>query len=172
MNFADTAHALERKSSQLSTALSWVAMAFIMVIMALTTVDVVLRYIFNRPISGAFEVTELMMLTVVAFGLAYAQSTKRHIFIELLSRHLSPRGQALNDAFAHLVSMGICVLIVWRLVAQGRVWQDSGVIASHTLQISLYPFYYVLAFGLAVLCLVYITDFLVSLLRTVKKWTR
>jgi TRAP-type C4-dicarboxylate transport system permease small subunit len=43
--------------------------AILMCMMLLTFVDVVARYLLNRPIRGAFEVTELMLLVLIFAGL-------------------------------------------------------------------------------------------------------
>ena len=45
--------------------------------MLLTFVDVVARYLFNRPIRGAFEVTELMLLVLIFAGLPLVSSRRR-----------------------------------------------------------------------------------------------
>lgn len=169
MSFAEVAHFLERIGHQASAAVNRVGTAIILVMMVLTTADVLLRYIFNRPITGAYEVTELLMLVVTALGLAYTQSRKGHISIELLSSRFSPRGQSVNDLFAYLICLGICVLMAWRLLAAARVQQINNVIASEAVRIPIYPFYYLLGLGIALLCLVYIVDIINSLLRVMKK---
>jgi len=169
MSFTKAAHSLERIGNRISTVLNRVGTALILVMMLGTTTDVVLRYIFNRPIKGAFEITELLMLTVVALGLAYTQTRKGHVFVELVSRRFSPRGQAVNDAAVYLVSLGICLLIAWRVVTAARVTQVTNMVASPVVEVPIYPFYYLMGFGIAVLCLVYIIDILNSVLRAVKK---
>ena len=45
--------------------------------MLLTIFDVIGRYIFNLPITGAYEITEAMMVTVVFFFIGYAQAKKK-----------------------------------------------------------------------------------------------
>ena len=46
-----------------------VASAILLAMMLLTVVDVVARYVFSRPLRGAFEVTELMLLVLIFAGL-------------------------------------------------------------------------------------------------------
>ena len=45
------------------------ASAILFAMMLLTTVDVVARYVFNRPLRGAFEVTELLLVVLIFAGL-------------------------------------------------------------------------------------------------------
>jgi len=169
MSLAKTTQSLEIISNRISLVLNRVGTAIILVMMLGTTTDVVLRYIFNRPIGGAFEVTELLMLVLVALGLAYTQSRKGHVFIELISSKFPPRLQAVNDVIVYLVCLGMCILITWRVVLAARVTQVTNMEASPVVEVPIYPFYYMLGFGVAVLCLVYIIDILNSVLRAVKK---
>ena len=55
------------------------AAAILLAMMGLTFVDVVARYVFNRPLAGAFEVTELLLLVLIFAGLplvTYADGTR------------------------------------------------------------------------------------------------
>src|SRR5215475_2687646 len=56
----------------LDRALGFSAAVLLFCLMMLTTADVVGRYIFNWPIRGAFEITELLLLTLIFAGLPLA----------------------------------------------------------------------------------------------------
>ena len=45
--------------------------AVLAAMMTLTAADVCLRYLFNRPIMGAYELNEFMMAVFVGFSFAY-----------------------------------------------------------------------------------------------------
>ena len=45
------------------------ASALLLMMMVLTFADVVARYLLNRPIRGAFEITELTLLVLIFAGL-------------------------------------------------------------------------------------------------------
>jgi len=49
------------------------ASMILLAMMLLTTVDVVARYLFNRPLRGAFEITELMLVVLIFAGLPLAK---------------------------------------------------------------------------------------------------
>ena len=51
------------------TILGVAASAILLAMMLLTFVDVVARYVFSRPVRGAFEVTELMLVVLIFAGL-------------------------------------------------------------------------------------------------------
>ena len=66
--------------------LSYAAAFVLFGIMLLTTFDVAGRYLFHAPILGVFEVTEFMLVCVVFLSLAYTQSLKGHIEVDILVR--------------------------------------------------------------------------------------
>jgi hypothetical protein len=47
-----------------------------------------MRYFYGRPFRGGYEMTELIMATIVAFGLPYAAISGGHVSVDILSRWL------------------------------------------------------------------------------------
>jgi len=123
--------------------------------MLLTAMDVTLRYVFSRPIPGSLELTEYMMAVLVAFGLAYTAVHKGHVSVELVISRFSPRVQAVINTITCFFSLGIFFIITWRSILYAENLRLGGFISS-ALHIPSYPFVYVVAFGSAILCLVFI----------------
>ena len=71
------------------------ASLILLAMMLLTFVDVVARYVVNRPVRGAFEVTELMLLVLIFAGLPLVSFTDEHALMDFIDRLLGPRGAAL-----------------------------------------------------------------------------
>lgn len=145
-----------------------VGIGVLAVMMFLTASDVTLRYIFNRPISGSFELTEYMMAIVVAFGLAYCAVEKGHVKIDLVVDRFPQRTQAIIDTITSLLSLGLFCVITWQCALQVKMQFDSG-LTSTVLFIPAFPFVGVVAFGSAMLCLVLLTDFLDFLSQAVRR---
>lgn len=81
--------------------------------MTLTFVDVILRYLFSRPLRGAFEVTELMLLVLIFAGLPLVTHANEHVTMDLIDRWLSPR---LRDALGRLmeaISAALMFVLTW-----------------------------------------------------------
>lgn len=53
-------------------------------LIGLICVDVVARYVFNRPVAGAYELTELMLATLIFLALPLTTQAREHIEVELL----------------------------------------------------------------------------------------
>jgi TRAP-type C4-dicarboxylate transport system permease small subunit len=127
--------------------------------MILTGVDVCLRYIFNQPIPGSFEITEFIMPILVTFGFAYCALEKGHVQVELLVSRLSKRGQALMNSVASLIFFGLFALITWQSWLRVKGMMHVGQM-SIVLDIPVYPFVLTIAVGSAALCLIVLRDFL------------
>ena len=69
---SDSAPAWERRVEGL---LGVAASLILLAMMLLTFVDVVARYVLNRPVRGAFEVTELLLLVLIFAGLPLVSFT-------------------------------------------------------------------------------------------------
>ena len=124
--------------------------------MLLTSADVVGRYI-GYPIKGTFDIVGLLGTLVVALPLAYTQTLKRHVAMEFMATHGSPLVQAIANILACLLGMVAYALIAWRCFALATKFWTVGRV-SDTIEIAIYPFVYVVAFGCALNCLVLLID--------------
>jgi len=77
------------------------ASALLLVLMALTFVDVVARYLFNRPIRGAFELTELTLLVLIFAGLPLVSHADEHVTMDFIDRMLPERAVAILIRAVH-----------------------------------------------------------------------
>jgi TRAP-type C4-dicarboxylate transport system permease small subunit len=131
------------------------ASAILMAMMLLTVVDVVARYVFNRPLRGAFEVTELMLVVLIFAGLPLVSFGDEHAVMDFIDRLLGPRGQrallravdALNAAFMFLLTW-----LMWRKA--DRIWAYRD--ATDVLRILYGPFVYFMAVTLALAGLIHV----------------
>ena len=65
------------------------ASAILLGLMMLTVVDVIARYAFNRPLRGAFEVTELLLLVLIFAGLPLVSLAGEHAVMDFVDPVLS-----------------------------------------------------------------------------------
>jgi len=161
------AHALERVANPLSVIADSTGRCILALMVFLVTVDVVLRYLFNRPLKGSYELIEFMMILVVFFGLAYTQIRKNHLSINLLMPRFSKETQAVVRSATYLLCLAGFLLITWRSIGHAEFLRMKGT-TSGVLFIPNFPFMWVVAFGSALLCLVYLTDLLRSLSEVIR----
>ena len=159
------ANFLERVIRDISVTINRIGVGFLAVMMFMTGVDVVMRYIFNRPISGAYELTELMMVILVFFGLAYTQMEKEHVAVDLVYTRFAPKMKTIANCVSYFLCMGLFVIMTWQSIKQAQSKWNSGLVTG-TLGIPLWPFYLITAMGCLVMCFVFIGD----LFKSARKW--
>ena len=142
-----------RATSAVVTAAAYVAGAVLVILMLLTTADVVGRYFFDTPITGVFDLTHFAVLIMVFFGLAYCGWNGGHVAIELLYDRLGPAAKDILKRVINLIGCFLFVLIAWRTAVQSvdvRDFEES----SQLLLIPYWPFYWLVAFGAALFAVV------------------
>ncbi|MDD5703117.1 MAG: TRAP transporter large permease subunit [Dehalococcoidales bacterium] len=93
---------------------------------ALTFVDVIMRYIFNAPIIGVQELVEVIMICAIFLAVAHTHNTRSHISVDLISNRLSEKPRAALEFITNLLSLGLFGIIMWRtLVYAIYVIQDN-----------------------------------------------
>lgn len=130
-----------------------VAAAVLVGMMLLTAIDVVMRYIVNRPISGAFELAEYMMAIFVPFCIVYCAEQKGHVSVELLLKRFPKSVQKSVGFLTSLLTLLFAVFISWQNVLYiGETYSDK--LTSAVLLIPAYPFIVPVAIGIGVYALV------------------
>ncbi len=112
--------------------------------MMLTSVDVVLRYAFNAPLPGAFELTELMLVVLIFSGLPLVSLSDKHVTTDLVDGLLTARLQRRVAVTAHLVFCAALLGVGW------LIWSKAGKVAevgdtTQILRILLAPFVYLMS---------------------------
>lgn len=132
-------------------AFAYVAGFILIALMALTVCDVIGRYIFNHPIAGTYEITELAQCTLVSLVFAYTAIYSRHVTITIFS--LGGRKQEAVNCFTYIICAVIVAMLSWQSFLYGmKIW-GSGIV-SGIICIPIPPFFFVLSFGSAMFCLV------------------
>ena len=145
---------IAEKLSKLMSVVSGAALTFIML---LTVCDVFLRYFFDRPIIGTFEIVGLGGAVAIGFALPITSWMRGHIFVDFFVVKFNKVGQGIINVITRLVSIGLFYLIGHNLIKYGYDLYKSGEV-SLTRQIPFYPVAYGMAVCCFILCLVLICD--------------
>lgn len=117
--------------------------------MLLTFADVVGRYVFNWPLRGAFEITELALLVLIFAGLPLVSRADEHVTMDFIDRWLPAKLATLVQRLVHLFCGAVILALSW------QVWLKAGKIAAYgdttdVLKITVGPFVYFMAVMVAV----------------------
>ncbi|GAB6146084.1 TRAP transporter small permease [Desulfocicer niacini] len=136
--------------------------------MFLTALDVGLRYLFNRPLAGAFELVEYMMAIIVPFSIVYCAYEKAHVSVELILERFPLGVQRFFDLFTTAVSIIFVSLIAWQnFLYIGECYVSE--MTSAVLLIPAYPFAVPLAIGILTFALILLLHLSQALSEDLKK---
>jgi C4-dicarboxylate transporter, DctM subunit len=136
----------------------------ITVLMLLTAVDVVLRYVFNSPIPGAYALCEMLMIGVVYPAVAYVQQNKGHVRVDILIDRLKrvPRVSfELATLYLALLAFGV---ICWQSGKLAWGAWITGDFDMGEIHYPLWPAKAAMTLGLGLLCLRFVTDIINSMM--------
>jgi TRAP-type C4-dicarboxylate transport system permease small subunit len=107
----------------------------------LTTVDVLGRYVFNRPLRGAFELTEVLMAALIFAALPLVTLRTEHIVVDLIDPYLGARARRIHGRVIQLAS-GVVVAVLAYVFFQ-QAWQMArDGLYTDALQLPLAPIVY------------------------------
>jgi len=135
------------------------------VLMLLTVVDVFLRYFFNAPITGATEISRLLMIIIVFPALGWAAIDRVHIRVDLVVSRIPPKLQAIFGSITFLFALVTYSIITWQSFLEATVVNRQ----TSLLHLSFTPFYWVMSVGLAIFCLAIAALVVEDIAKAVKK---
>lgn len=97
-----------------------VVLAVLLVGLTLVTVlDVVGRYLFNSPLPGGTELTELLVMAVIFAGLPAICLDDGHVTVDMFVGRLRGAGAMAQLTIARAFVAVVLGLVAWRLFVQG-----------------------------------------------------
>lgn len=168
MGLSRIASFLNGIAAPISRVMSGIGAGVLAAMTLLAAMDVLLRYVFNRPISGALELIQYMMLVTVVSGFAHCTVEKSHIRVEALIESFPAKARAVVYCITSFLSLALIALITRQSILYAGLLYDSK-LTSPVLFIPAYPFVIVLALAMAVFCLSLFAEFLHFLSKAVNE---
>ena len=142
-----------------SRTLGIVGSVALFAMMCLTAADVVGRYFFNKPIVGAFELIEFLVLILIFSFVGYTQHSKSHVTVEIFMAAFPGKVRFWCLMFNHVVCFCLMSLIAWMGAVTAFEMIKTGE-SSQNLSLPNYPFVFFLSLGCMVLSIEYLRDIL------------
>lgn len=125
-------------SGAVKKAIAWISAFFLCLMMLLTVLDVIGRYLFNMPVAGSTELTELLLSAVIFTGLPAATLDRDHVTVDFVTERLKGTVERIRLPVIALMSAAIMGLVAWRLWLVGnQISSYDGITV--TLQIPVAP---------------------------------
>ena len=100
---------IERFVDRVGRAVSWLAL----VIVALMSVNVVLRYLFSIGSVWAQELEWHLLVPLILFGCSYALRHGEHVRVDIVYGRFPPRAKVAVDLVSSLLVVAISALFIW-----------------------------------------------------------
>ncbi|MGY8631965.1 TRAP transporter small permease [Bradyrhizobium sp. 14AA] len=117
---------LERFSTRLKNAQVRLAMVALVIMMCSTCVDVAMRFLFNRPIQGAYDIVEACLVVFVFHGLSASFFARKNIVIDIVDSVVSPSVERVLVRLSDIVSITLLVLISLAMISPALQAYDYG----------------------------------------------
>ena len=102
------------------------AMTALAVMGLVTAADVILKYAFGRPITGAYDLTESLLPVVIFHGLPATLLRRQNIVIDLIDHVAGPRNTHRLIRAADALMLALLVVITWAMVTPALQALDYG----------------------------------------------
>jgi TRAP-type C4-dicarboxylate transport system permease small subunit len=144
----------------------WVSIVSIIAMLVITVVDVAARATLSWSLPGAYEYSKYLMVLVAAVALPYTALNDGHVEVDMLTRRMPPAVRKVLGVANFLIVLFYAAILTvqnWNQAAMTKLLNLKPV----DVPFPQYPFYYIIAIGVALLLVVVLVK-CVNYLRGVK----
>lgn len=145
--FIKVGHFIRKIIAAIIIFFSYLASLILAIMLAAYTINVVGRYVFNRPLLGADEMISFGMGLIVFLGISYTALDKGHVEIELVKSRLSGRAQIIMSIMTSFLGAAFWGILSWQAWERFLIENQESLI----LEIPLAPFILVMSIGCLIL---------------------
>jgi TRAP-type C4-dicarboxylate transport system permease small subunit len=141
--------------SAITSKFTFVSGLAILLMVAIMTMDVVLRYLLKRSVLDTMEISTLLLGAVTSLALAFVTDKGEHISFTLLIDRLSSRGRGVAKGITLTISTALFALLTWQTTIRAIASLKGGEFIG-SMQVPLWPskFLFAVGCGLTLLVLV------------------
>lgn len=158
----------ESFNQKLAFGIEWVGVIGFLVMMSVTTIDVIGTKAFLLPLPGSQDIMMYAQLIAMSFAIASGLLLGRHIQVEFFMPLFPQAIQHAADIIVNLLGLILFALIVWRLTTYGFYLAEANEV-SPTIQMPLSPFAFSGAVACIPVCLIYLLSLITSILKVFNK---
>ena len=102
-------------TTKISRIIALIGLAGLLVLASATVLDVLMRWIFNKPIVGLNDTYSMFAAIVIASSFPLCIAERGNVTIRFMGKLLGPRTSDVFEAFGNLVACIIFSLMTWQL---------------------------------------------------------
>lgn len=136
---------------------NFISVILICVMTVLMCLDIFGRNLFNRAITGTYELVENIMLTIMALAFAQTQAIKKNINVDIVVNKLPRKAKDILNIITTLMALAFFIFCAYSNLVQSAFVMGKK-ITTNALLIPLWPFNGVMGIGICILSLVLVCD--------------
>jgi TRAP-type C4-dicarboxylate transport system permease small subunit len=130
---------------------------FVIVVVTLVTgYDVIMRYVFARPLEWSLPISMLGLVIIVMFAIPNIAAQRSHIAMDLFYRKFSRRGKLVADVVTNTATLVFSIVVGLTAAGASMNFLAGGLHTSGSFNLPIWIDYAIVAIGLLVLALVVI----------------
>ena len=139
----------------LGKLMDMIAGTVLVLIMLLTSLDVILRYL-GHPIPGTYDLVSLAAAFVVGFAIPRTSLDKTHVTVDILIEKL-PGCKKIFEVATRIMGLILFSLLGWNFLKMGMSFSRTGD-STQTLSVPFYPIAFALGICAFAECIVLLSD--------------
>lgn len=117
---------LDRRVKSASRVIALIGLFGLLALAAMTTLDILLRWLFSAPLHGVNDVSSVVMAVVIAACIPANLAMKQNIAVEVLGNFGGVRFRRLLDVVASVCTLVFIVLMAWRFLPYAEGLRQTG----------------------------------------------
>lgn len=166
---SESHNVIGRINGRLISLLSGIQVVAIIFAAFLVALDVLLRAIFSKPISGTSEYVGYIMILASFFGLGACTADRSHLKVDLLVQMFSQKAQIINDMINAVLVAGVASIMLYASINQGIITHGLKTKGAFS-GVPNWPFYLLMGLGYLPVLLGSVSNFIedISALKALK----
>ena len=146
---------MKARRGWLEVTLGVTSAVVLFLMMLITAIDVAGRYLFNRPLNGGFEITEMMLAALIYCGLPLVSQRREHIVVDTFDTFMPPMLKRTLDVIADIIcaaTLGGLAYLIFRRAMRVADYGDT----TNVLALPLAPVAYLMSVMIVVAALIHL----------------
>src|SRR3990172_5384981 len=126
---------------------TWIGGAALIVMVLVTFANVIARYVLRKPLMGAVEVTQLLLVVTAFLAIPYTEVRKQHVTFDEVVALFPRRARAMTIGIMYFL-VGVYALVTsWQEALLAVSYMVPGIRVTDVLRIPIAPAMFIIAVG-------------------------
>jgi TRAP-type transport system small permease protein len=126
---------------------TWIGAAALILLVIVTFLNVTCRYLFKTPLTGAVEVSSLLLVVTAFFAVAYTEVRKQHVTFDEVVAILPRRIKAVTISVMYFLVAFYALITSWQETVLALSYLTPIVRVTDVLKIPIAPAMFVISIG-------------------------